>query len=111
MRFVPRLCMISASATSDASLTSSAPPSPQWRFFVSWKLSAASWPIEPSGLPRQAAPTACAASSMRINPERRARSASGQRPVRQRAANVARSAPVDSGRLNGMRSGVVCSKP
>src|SRR6185437_5658506 len=37
--------MISARSTSSSSLTSSAPPSPEVTFLVSWKLSAPSCPI------------------------------------------------------------------
>ena len=48
-RFVPLSSRISARSRYVGSLISSAPPSPQCTFFVSWKLSAASGPKLPSG--------------------------------------------------------------
>jgi len=52
LRLVPFSRMISARSSSASSLTSSAPPSPEITFLVSWKLNAPSAPNVPSGLPR-----------------------------------------------------------
>jgi hypothetical protein len=51
-RLVPFSRMISALAAVSASRHSSAPPSPEMMFLVSWKLIAPRSPIVPSGLPR-----------------------------------------------------------
>ena len=50
-RLVPFSQMISARSTKRGSLISSAPPSPEMMFFVSWNDSAAMWPMLPSGRP------------------------------------------------------------
>ena len=52
LRSVPFSWTISEREIRSGSLTSSAPPSPHMTFFVSWKLSAATLPMLPSGRPR-----------------------------------------------------------
>ena len=51
VRLVPFSRRIWARSTKRASLMSSAPPSPEITFLVSWKLSAPRWPMPPSGRP------------------------------------------------------------
>ncbi len=68
VRLVPFSWTISARSTSAGSFTSSAPPSPQCTFFVSWKERQPSAPTDPSGRPRWRAITPWAASSISVSP-------------------------------------------
>ena len=65
LRLVPFLRMISPRSANDGSLTTSA-PSPDTRFLLSWKETAARCPSAPAGRPSQLDPSAYAASSTTI---------------------------------------------
>ena len=68
LRLVPFSRMISARSAWRSSLMTSAPPSPQLMFFVSWKLRAARLPKVPSGRPRYSPKRPCALSSTTASP-------------------------------------------
>ena len=63
--------VVSASPPRPRVLTVTIPPSPQtWRFFNGWRLKQPKSPKLPTSLPPKVAPTAWAASSIRVNPRR-----------------------------------------
>ena len=98
LRLVPFSRMISARSTKRASLISSAPPSPQMMFLVSWKLSAAEAP-ERAERPALVGGERRPARRPRSPAARAVRRCARRRPSRRRRR---RSAPARSARVRGV---------